>query len=67
MNVAVDQTGQDEGVAQIHNSALRSVADEAVTHFYDLVPSDHESFTTLHNAVGRIRQQTPCLNEHCRL
>jgi hypothetical protein len=54
VDVAVDQAGQHERVAQIDDPTL---ADEAVAHFDDLVPSDHESFIALHNAGGRDRPE----------
>ncbi|MNN62863.1 hypothetical protein D3C81_1781970 [compost metagenome] len=62
--MAVDQTGQDEGAAQIDHLAL---TDETVADFDDLVPSDHESFISQHPAAGRIGQKSPHLDERGRL
>ncbi|MNI02755.1 hypothetical protein D3C73_556420 [compost metagenome] len=64
MDVAVDQSGQNEGVAQIDDLAL---PDETVADFRDLVPSDHESFIAQHPTAGRIGQKPPHLNEPRRL
>ena len=59
--MAVDQTRQDEGITQIDD--VRTLADEAVADFGDLVPYDHESFISQHNTARRVRQKPPCLNE----
>ncbi len=65
VDMAVDQSGQHETVAQIHGPvAAFSARNEAVADFDDLVPSDHESFISQHNAGRRIGQQPPRLHEH---
>ncbi len=64
VDVAVDQSRQDEGRAQVDDVAL---ADEAVADLDDLVPLDHESFIAQHPAAGRIGQKPPHLNELRRL
>ena len=59
--MAVDQARQDEGIAQIDD--VRTLADEAVADFRDLVPYDHESFIAQHNTALGVRQKPPRLNE----
>jgi hypothetical protein len=60
VDVAVDQAGQDEFVAQIDHIAF---ANEAVADIHDFVPCDHESFIALHDTGRGIGQKSPHLHE----
>lgn len=61
--MAVDQAGQDEGVAQVDDAARLALADEAVADLDHPAADDHNSFIRKNSAGCRIRQQTPGLQE----